>query len=87
VFRGCRSWNNCDDGWDLYQAPNVVVIENSWAFLNGILASGGGTSNGDGNGFKLGGAGAAHKVTGCFAMDNTACGFTRNNNTEVPVLS
>jgi hypothetical protein len=89
VFRGCRSWNNADDGWDLYAAPSVVVIENSWTFLNGKLLSGGGTSNGDGNGFKLGGAGggAAHKVTNCFAFENLACGFTRNNNTEVPVLS
>jgi hypothetical protein len=89
VFRGCRSWNNSDDGWDLYAAPAVVVIENCWTFLNGKVASGGGTSAGDGNGFKLGGAGggAAHKVTNCFAFENLACGFTRNNNTEVPVLS
>jgi hypothetical protein len=89
VFRGCRSWNNSDDGWDLFAAPSVVVIENCWAFLNGKLVSGGGTSNGDGNGFKLGGAGggAAHKVTNCFAMENNACGYTRNNNTEVPALS
>jgi hypothetical protein len=88
VFRGCRSWNNSDDGWDLYQAGQVVVIENSWAFLNGKLASGGGTSAGDGNGFKLGGAGAGavHQVTSCFAFENLACGFTRNNNSEVPVL-
>jgi len=59
VFRGCRSWNNSDDGWDLFA------------------------------GFKLGGAGggAPHKVTNCFAFENNACGFTRNNNTEVPVLS
>jgi hypothetical protein len=89
VFRGCRSWNNSDDGWDLFAAPSVVVIENCWAFLNGKLVSGGGTSNGDGNGFKLGGAGggAAHKVSNCFSMENNACGYTRNNNTEVPVLS
>jgi pectate disaccharide-lyase len=89
VFRGCRSWNNADDGWDLYAAPSVVVIENCWAFLNGKLLSGGGTSNGDGNGFKLGGAGggAAHKASNCFAFENLACGYTRNNNTEVPTLS
>jgi pectate disaccharide-lyase len=96
VFRGCRSWNNADDGFDLFAADDVVVIEGSWAFLNGVLASGGGTSDGDGNGFKLGGAanagdayegGAAHKVSNCFAFENLACGFTRNNNTSVPVLS
>jgi pectate disaccharide-lyase len=96
VFRGCRSWNNSDDGFDLFASDDVVVIENCWAFLNGKLANGGGTSNGDGNGFKLGGAatagdayegGAPHQVTNCFAFENTACGFTRNNNTSVPVLT
>jgi hypothetical protein len=96
VFRGCRSWNNADDGWDLFASDDVVVIENCWAFLNGKLASGGGTSNGDGNGFKLGGAaasgdayegGAVHEVKNCFAFENLACGYTRNNNTSVPVLT
>ena len=96
VFRGCRSWNNSDDGWDLFAADDVVSFDNCWAFLNGKLAGGGGTSAGDGNGFKLGGAaaagdanegGAPHKLTNCFAFENLACGFTRNNNTQVPVLS
>lgn len=89
LFRGCRSWANADDGWDLFAASGLVVIDNCWAFLNGKLDSGAGNSNGDGNGFKLGGAGggAPHKVTNCYAMENLACGFTRNNNTEMPVLS
>ncbi len=92
VFRGCRAWNNADDGYDLFAADDVVVIENSWAFLNGRVA-GGGNSAGDGNGFKLGGepAGtgqgdAPHRVTGCAAFENRACGFTRNNNADSPVL-
>lgn len=96
VFRGCRSWNNADDGYDLFASDDIVTIENCWAFLNGVLSNGSGTSAGDGNGFKLGGAatagdayegGAPHKVTNCFAFENTACGYTRNNNTSVPVLS
>lgn len=96
VFKGCRSWNNADDGWDLFASDDIVTIDDCWAFLNGKLANGGGTSNGDGNGFKLGGAaaagdayegGAPHKLTNCFAFENLACGFTRNNNTEMPVLS
>jgi hypothetical protein len=92
VFRGCRAWNNADDGYDLFAADDVVVIENSWAFLNGRVA-GGGNSAGDGNGFKLGGepAGtgqgdAPHRVTGCAAFENRSCGFTRNNNAQSPVL-
>ena len=42
VFRGCRSWNNSDDGWDLFAADDVVSFDNCWAFLNGKLAGGGG---------------------------------------------
>ena len=96
VFRGCRSWNNADDGYDLFASDDIVTIDHCWAFMNGKLADGSGTSAGDGNGFKLGGAatagdayegGAPHKVTDSFAFENTACGFTRNNNTSVPVLS
>ncbi len=93
VFRGCRAWNNADDGWDFFAADDVVTIEDSWAFLNGIIA-GGGNSAGDGNGFKLGGAPdgvgqghAPHIVRGGSAFDNRTCGFTINNNDEEPVLS
>jgi len=93
VFRGCRSWNNADDGWDFFASDDVVTIEDSWAFLNGKVVSGS-NSAGDGNGFKLGGApngagqgGAVHIVRNSFAFDNRACGFVRNNNPEVPMLS
>src|SRR6185369_5490899 len=55
VFRGCRAWNNADDGWDFFASDDVVTIEDSWAFLNGKVVSGS-NSAGDGNGFKLGGA-------------------------------
>lgn len=93
VFRGCRAWNNADDGWDFFASDDVVTIEDSWAFLNGIIA-GGGNSAGDGNGFKLGGepngvgqGHAPHVVRGGAAFDNRTCGFTINNNDEEPVLS
>jgi hypothetical protein len=93
VFRGCRAWNNADDGWDFFASDDVVTVENCWAFLNGRTVSGT-NSAGDGNGFKLGGApvgpgegGAVHIVRNSFAFDNRACGFVRNNNPEVPMLS
>ena len=93
IFRGCRAWNNADDGWDFFASDDVVTIEDSWAFLNGIIA-GGGNSAGDGNGFKLGGAPngagqghAPHVVRGGSAFGNRTCGFTINNNDETPVLS
>jgi hypothetical protein len=96
VFRGCRSWNNADDGWDFFASNDVVVLEDCWAFLNGKTLAGQSNTQGDGNGFKLGGAptagdanmgGAVHQVTRCFAFDNVACGFVRNNNPSVPLLS
>jgi len=93
VFRGCRSWNNADDGWDFFASDDVVTVDNCWAFLNGKVVSGS-NSAGDGNGFKLGGApsgagegGAVHIVTNSFAFDNRACGFVRNNNPDVPMLT
>jgi hypothetical protein len=30
---------------------------------------------------------APHAVSDCFALENVACGFTRNNNTSAPVLT
>jgi hypothetical protein len=93
VFKGCRAWNNADDGWDLFAADDVVKIDNCWAFSNG-KPIGGSNPQGDGNGFKLGGApngagqgGAVHLVTGSFGFENKSCGFVRNNNPEVPKLT
>jgi hypothetical protein len=96
VFRGCRAWNNADDGWDLFASDDVVVIENCWAIANGKIGAAQNNTNGDGNGFKLGGkpatgdpnqGGAVHQVTNCASIENRACGFVRNNNPDVPMLS
>ena len=38
-FYGCRSWKNCDDGWDGYLrgADDVsTTVENCWAFRTDI---------------------------------------------------
>jgi hypothetical protein len=89
-FSGCRAWSNSDDGWDLFAANDVVKIDNCWAFGNG---SG---SQGDGNGFKLGGksdgstdeGGAAHLVSNCVSVGNKrGWGFTRNNNSSTPKVT
>jgi pectate disaccharide-lyase len=92
-FKGCRAWNNADDGWDLFAADDVVKIDSSWAFSNG-KPIGGSNPQGDGNGFKLGGepngagqGGAVHLVTNSFGFENKACGFVRNNNPDVPKLT
>lgn len=54
VFRGCRAWNNSDDGYDLIWATEKHIIAHSWAWHNGYVRS---TDKpaGNGNGFKSGG--------------------------------
>jgi pectate disaccharide-lyase len=96
AFRGCRSWNNADDGWDLFASDDVVTFDNCWAIANGKIGPSQNNTNGDGNGFKLGGAaragdanmgGAVHILKNCLAIENAACGFVRNNNPDVPQLT
>lgn len=89
VFDGCMSYNNSDDGWDLYAKPEtgpigVVTLKNCIAFRNGFTEDGRGYGNCDGNGFKLGGGetGTRHIVDNCLAFENLNCGFTDNNNPE-----
>jgi pectate disaccharide-lyase len=89
MFKGCRSWNNSDDGYDLFGVTQVVTIDNCWAMLNGQTSTGKTGPAADGNGFKLGGnhVPAVHKVTNSFAMSNNTCGFTLNNNTAQPMVT
>lgn len=82
-FHGCRAWENSDDGWDLWQATNTVVIEHCWTWRNGTDFWGlGGGFAGDGNGFKLGGDNypGAHRIAHCIAFDNLHHGIDQNNN-------
>jgi hypothetical protein len=86
VFRGCRSYNNSDDGWDLWMGTSPVLIENCYAFRNGVDSWHSGQFNGNGNGFKLGGnyVSTPHVVRNCVSFDNAGNGgrgFDENNNT------
>jgi hypothetical protein len=90
VFNGCISYNNSDDGWDLYTKTATgqigpVTIKNCIAFRNGKTTDGRGTGNGDGNGFKLGGDKIAnnHFVENCISFENNNHGFTDNSNPGV----
>jgi len=98
-FYGCRSWENSDDGFDFWMAPNPVRVENCWAFGNGDASVFGYPAgfDGGGNGFKLGGNSVAgdHVVIRCMAFDNfgyrnnsvgNAKGFDHNNNTGALTL-
>ncbi len=87
-FKGCRAWQNSDDGWDGYLRPANDVsttYEDCWAFRNGYTKSGGTTTNGDGNGFKTGGSDnkdLSHNatLTRCLSFQNKADGFDQNSN-------
>jgi hypothetical protein len=88
-YVGCRAWENSDDGFDFWEAPNTIIVENSWAFRNGDPAVFGNPPNfeGNGNGFKLGGnfVHTPHVVRRSVAFENfgssgNAKGFDNNNN-------
>jgi pectate disaccharide-lyase len=85
-FYGCRSYYNIDDGWDCYQTNYLLIIENCWAWHNGDPGTVGlSSSNGDGNGFKLGGNDEPCPllVKNCVSFNTkwaTSCGFNDNNN-------
>jgi hypothetical protein len=87
VFEYDVSHNNIDDGWDLYTktdtgAISPVTIEYSLSYDQGTLTNGTQASNGDKNGFKLGGDKiavnniAVHDIS----VDNGHDGFTYNSN-------
>ena len=81
VFRGCRAFYNADDGWDCYDNDtNTVTFENCWSFHNGTNLWNVSNFSGNGNGFKLGGAGthAGHLLKNCLAFDNHSKGFDHN---------
>lgn len=91
-FYGCRSWNNCDDGWDCFQTEYEVQFENCWSWHNGDPSIWGFSSfNGDGNGFKLGGDDTYCPMTvkRCVALNcmwGALGGFAYNDNTAAITL-
>jgi hypothetical protein len=87
VFRYAVSHHNIDDGWDLYTKTDTgaigpVTVEYSLSYNNGTLSDGTVNSNGDRNGYKLGGDGIAvdHVVRHSVAYRNGKHGFTYNSN-------
>lgn len=91
VFDGCISYNNSDDGWDLYTKNSddyedimigSVTIKNCITFSHGRTTDGSAKSAGDGNGFKLGGEkiNGNHIIENSIAFNNTCHGFTDNSN-------
>ena len=90
VFRGCRAWENSDDGWDLYETDWQVIIDSCWTWHNGdkSLFEQMSSFSGNGNGFKLGGNGTGgssegtHIASNCVAFNNNYAsrkGFDQNS--------
>ena len=84
VFRGCRCWGNSDDGWDLWQATNRVVVEYCLSYSNGFNFFDPSNASFDGNGigFKLGGNYyyGPHLISHNVSFRNHAHGYDQNNN-------
>lgn len=83
TLRGCRSYFNSDDGFDMYgnDSPDITWI-NCWAFYNGYNDEWNHTGNGCG--FKLGRTmsdmSTTHMYTlvNCISAHNTNTGFDQN---------
>jgi len=74
-FIGCRSFNNSDDGFDVWRAAYPVRMTDCMAFNNG-------NHDGDGNGFKLGinkTKNDKHVVIRCLSWGNRNRGFDYND--------
>jgi len=88
VIRGCRGYDNSDDGYDFINAPGACTVEDSWAFRNGYVPDTN-TAAGNGAGFKAGGYGLdpgdfpaqipRHVVKRCVAWGNRSQGFYANH--------
>ena len=92
VFDGCVSYNNADDGWDLYAkvetgAIGAVTIRNCISFDNGHVP--GYEKTGNGNGFKMGGESISgkHVLENSIAFNNLAKGIDSNSCPDVRVYN
>jgi hypothetical protein len=94
VFQYDVSHNNIDDGWDMYTKTDTgpigpVTIEDSLSYNQGTLTNGTSASNGDRNGFKLGGDDIAvnHTFLRNIAVGNGHHGITYNDNPGTLTIS
>jgi len=79
TIRGCRLWDNSDDGIDLMRNEGKVIIDSTWCFYNGVTATYPAT------GFKLGQStdtitaySVKRVVTNCIAAYNYSAGIFAN---------
>jgi uncharacterized repeat protein (TIGR02059 family) len=87
TFRGCRSWNNADDGYDTLGSDGLIIFDNCWSWMSGYKEDGE-TPGGNGNGFKFG-AQTDHStehlrtLTNCLAFHNRAAGIAQNGGDQI----
>ena len=96
-FIRCRSFDNSDDGWDLFETDFPVKIIECWAWGSGRAANftwaqSSGSFAGNGNGIKMGGNGTGgsskgkHEAWNCVAFNcnktGSVKGFDQNNHTD-----
>jgi parallel beta-helix repeat protein len=80
TVRGCRAWQNSDDGFDAFENHGYVLYDNCWSWSNGYVPYSK-TVAGNGEGFKLGRAGTGNsaiilrKVINCLSFENNNSGF------------
>ncbi len=93
VFDGCVAHHNADDGWDMFAKASVigdVTVKNCLAYKNGYLFDSDGNefqSEGNGNGFKLGGNDmpGKHTLINSYAYYNAAKGIDSNSGSNCVV--
>jgi parallel beta-helix repeat protein len=78
TIKGCRFYENSDDGVDMWETDGIVKLDSCWAFNNGF-------DKGDGNGFKYGRTLEAYEeitkrfTSHCLSYNNQGMGFDQNN--------
>ncbi|MEN8204255.1 MAG: right-handed parallel beta-helix repeat-containing protein [Bacteroidota bacterium] len=87
VIRGCRSWQNSDDGFDIWNSVRTT-LDSCWSFRNGYNDQGDPWgARADGNAFKLGIDGEGNLIRNCLAWSNLAIGFDYNWAADLTVLN
>jgi len=74
-FINCSATGNSDDGYDCYDSDQVVTFEGCKAYNSG-------STEGNGQGFKLGGNNkvAKHTLKNCISSNNKDVGYHANSN-------
>ncbi len=84
TVKGCRFYENSDDGLDLWNNNGKVIIDSCWAWNNGYREDGI-TIGGDGSGFKLGMTSTADYtgykriLTNSISASNRTLGISQNS--------